>query len=120
MWEGLSSVINDFRTSILRIPAITSRSATSILDNLRIPWTYCWSPELLPKPKDWKTHIDISGFYFLDSEEGFTPPSDLAEFLGEGRAPVYIGFGSVVIPDPEKMTGESDGIYISREGIQLI
>lgn len=109
MWEGLSTVINDFRTSILRLPVLSSRVASSVLDNLRIPWTYCWSPDLLPKPKDWKSHIDISGFYFLDSEDGFIPPSDLAEFLGRGEAPVYIGFGSVVIPDPEKVTGMSIG-----------
>lgn len=107
MWEGLSSVINEFRTSVLRLRPIPSRTASAVLDHLRIPWTYCWSPELLPKPKDWKGHIDISGFYFLDNEDGFTPPSDLKAFLDGGKAPVYVGFGSVVIADPAAVTGLS-------------
>lgn len=106
MWEGLGSIINDFRTSILRLLPIPERTAPGILDHLRIPWTYCWSPELLPKPKDWNTHIDISGFYFLDGEDDFKPPQDLANFLRSGPAPIYIGFGSVVIKDPELVTGE--------------
>lgn len=34
----------------------------------------------------------------------FTPPSDLATFLASGPAPVYIGFGSIVIDDPTRLT----------------
>ena len=34
----------------------------------------------------------------------FQPPSDLADFLAAGDAPVYIGFGSVVVEDPAGMT----------------
>lgn len=106
MWEGLGNVINTFRTQALRLPRLPDSIAPSVLDNLKIPWTYCWSPELLPKPKDWKSHIDISGFYFLDGDSSYVPPPELAAFLADGEAPVYIGFGSVVIEDPEKMTRE--------------
>lgn len=104
LWEGLGPLINNFRTTILRLEPIPDRTASDILDRLRIPWTYCWSPELLPKPRDWRSNIDVSGFYFLDSEDDYLPPSDLAAFLEKGEAPVYIGFGSVVISDPEAMT----------------
>lgn len=107
MWEGLGATINEFRNDILRLESIPERTASGILDHLRVPWTYCWSPELLPKPKDWRSNIDISGFYFLDGEDSFVPPADLAKFLQRGAAPVYIGFGSVVIPDPEAVTGKS-------------
>lgn len=50
------------------------------------------------------TCTDISGFYFYEGDVDFTPPDDLAAFLKEGDAPVYIGFGSVVVEDPEAMT----------------
>lgn len=116
MWEGLGGVINTFRTEILRLEEIPDRVASSVIDNLRIPWTYCWSPELLPKPRDWKSHIDISGFYFLDGEDAYVPPTDLAAFLADGAAPVYIGFGSVVIQDPEQMTGKR----LQIDGVELI
>ena len=62
------------------------------------------SPALIPKPKDWGSHIDISGFFFLTTGSDYTPPPDLAAFLEAGPPPVYIGFGSIVVEDPNAMT----------------
>ena len=62
------------------------------------------SPALLPKPKDWSNNIDISGFLFLSSGSRYKPPEALAEFLDSGPPPVYIGFGSIVIDQPDLMT----------------
>lgn len=59
---------------------------------------------LIPKPRDWGAHITISGFYFLPLGHSFTPPDDLANFLSSGPPPVYIGFGSIVLDDPNAMT----------------
>lgn len=28
-----------------------------LAEALKIPFTYCWSPALVPKPKDWGPHI---------------------------------------------------------------
>ena len=66
--------------------------------------TTCRSPALIPKPKDWGPHISISGFYFLSLASSFTPAPDLAAFLAAGPPPVYIGFGSIVVDDPNAMT----------------
>lgn len=62
------------------------------------------SPALIPKPQDWGQHIDIAGFYFLSLATNYQPPADLAEFLDAGPPPVYIGFGSIVVDDPNAMT----------------
>ncbi|KAK4696732.1 hypothetical protein P7C71_g1235, partial [Lecanoromycetidae sp. Uapishka_2] len=62
------------------------------------------SPALIPKPKDWGRHISISGFYFLSLASNYQPEPDLAEFLASGPPPVYIGFGSIVVDDPNAMT----------------
>jgi UDP:flavonoid glycosyltransferase YjiC (YdhE family) len=59
---------------------------------------------LIPQPNDWGSHIDISGFYFLSLGSSYTPPEDLAAFLAAGPPPVYIGFGSIVVDDPNEMT----------------
>lgn len=63
-----------------------------------------WSPGLVPKPKDWGPEIDISGFVFLDLASSFKPPDDLMKFLESGEPPVYIGFGSIVVDDPDNFT----------------
>lgn len=62
------------------------------------------SPALIPKPKDYGSHIDISGFYFLSLASNYQPDADLAAFLDAGPPPVYIGFGSIVVDDPNAMT----------------
>ncbi|KAL9115831.1 MAG: hypothetical protein Q9227_000199 [Pyrenula ochraceoflavens] len=103
-WQGLGDVINRFRVKSLGLDPVSIMWAPGMTSRLRIPWTYCWSPALIPKPRDWGDFIDISGFFFLNLANNYTPPSDLAEFLDAGPPPVYIGFGSIVVDDPNAMT----------------
>ncbi|KAI0468496.1 hypothetical protein F4859DRAFT_506068 [Xylaria cf. heliscus] len=103
-WQGLGDVINRFRTKILDLDPLALIWAPGILTRLRIPYTYCWSPALIPKPNDWGNHIDIAGFYFLNLASSYTPEPELAAFLAAGPPPVYIGFGSIVVDDPNQLT----------------
>jgi UDP:flavonoid glycosyltransferase YjiC (YdhE family) len=94
----------------------------SLLETLQIPFTYCWSPTLIPKPLDWPDYIgalltlfcynlplnanynaDVCGFFFRDAPQ-YIPDSDLGAFLLDGAPPIYIGFGSIVIDDADKLT----------------
>ncbi|KAJ3217557.1 hypothetical protein HK099_005431 [Clydaea vesicula] len=103
-WTGLGEIINDFRKKTLGLNSILSTDAPSVMDDLKIPHTYCWSENLIKKPVDWGDHIDISGFFFLDLATNYNPPQDLLDFLTSGSQPVYIGFGSIVIDDPDNLT----------------
>lgn len=62
------------------------------------------SPALLPKPPDWDDKIDVCGFGFLPAETSYTPPKELDAFLNAGPKPIYIGFGSIVVDNPVKLT----------------
>ncbi|CAO2653300.1 Nn.00g027110.m01.CDS01 [Neocucurbitaria sp. VM-36] len=104
MWHGLGDLINRFRSQILRLEEVSIIWAPGQLYRLKVPYTYMWSPALIPKPKDWGPEIDISGFVFLDLASGFTPPDELKAFLDQGSPPVYIGFGSIVVDDPDEFT----------------
>lgn len=103
-WQGLGDVINRFREKSLGLEPVSLMWAPGMASRLRIPYTYCWSPALIPKPKDWGPHISISGFYFLSLADKFKPEPELAAFLEDGPPPVYIGFGSIVVDDPNAMT----------------
>ncbi|KAI7493391.1 UDP-Glycosyltransferase/glycogen phosphorylase [Hortaea werneckii] len=103
-WQGLGDVINRFREKSLGLEPVSLVWAPGMLQRLKIPHTYCWSPALIPKPKDWGQHISISGFYFLNLATNFTPDAELKAFLDAGPPPVYIGFGSIVLDDPNGMT----------------
>ncbi|CAE6434741.1 unnamed protein product [Rhizoctonia solani] len=103
-WQGLGDVINGFRAKTLGLKPLSLRSGAGLVDRLRIPWTYCMSPALVPKPDDWTNHIDVVGFYFLDLASNYQPSDNLKKFLDEGEPPIYIGFGSIVIDEPQEMT----------------
>ncbi|CEM26909.1 unnamed protein product [Vitrella brassicaformis CCMP3155] len=97
-WLGMRDLINNFRKRTLGLDTIhRTEEAPSLLDHLKVPHAYCWSPSLIPKPKDWGPQIDITGFFFLDCVTSYRPPSDLDAFMSKGPPPFYIGFGSVVV-----------------------
>jgi len=103
-WQGLGDVINRFRQQSLGLEPVSLMWAPNMLSRLKVPFTYCFSPALIPKPKDWGNHISLSGFYFLSLASNFTPDAELQAFLEAGPPPVYIGFGSIVVDDPNAMT----------------
>ncbi|KAJ9130911.1 UDP-Glycosyltransferase/glycogen phosphorylase [Pleurostoma richardsiae] len=103
-WQALGDIINRFRVKCLDLDPVSTIWAPGMLQRLRIPHTYCWSPALIPKPKDWGSYISISGFYFLDMASHYTPAPDLQAFLNAGPPPIYIGFGSIVLDDPNTLT----------------
>lgn len=103
-WQGLGDLISKFRRQKLGLDPISPLWGFHLLPRLRVPFTYLWSKSLIPKPADWGKHIDITGFSFLELASTYTPPEDLAAFLAAGEAPIYIGFGSIVVDEPEKLT----------------
>ncbi|KAI8292449.1 Sterol 3-beta-glucosyltransferase UGT80B1 [Colletotrichum sp. SAR11_57] len=101
-WQGLGDVINEWRKTI-DLEEVPFSEGPVLAEVQKIPFTYCWSPALVPKPEDWPAYIDVCGFFFREPPQ-YTPPPDLAEFLAKGPTPIYIGFGSIVIDHPEEMT----------------
>lgn len=103
-WLGLTDIINDFRRRTLLLEPLDPTWATNIIARLKVPYTYCWSPALIPKPADWGSNIGISGFFFLPKASSYQPDPKLQAFLDAGEPPVYIGFGSIVVDNPESFT----------------
>ena len=100
----MGDLINKFRVKTLGLEEVSTLWAPGQLFRLKVPYTYLWSPGLIPKPPDWGPEIDIAGFVFLDLASSFKPPESLAKFLDDGEAPIYIGFGSIVVDDPDAFT----------------
>ncbi|OCH96692.1 UDP-Glycosyltransferase/glycogen phosphorylase [Obba rivulosa] len=107
-WRGTASQINRWRRNTLGL------SSTSLdkMEPHKIPFLYNFSPTVVPPPLDWPEWIRITGYWFLDDADvgskKWAPPPDLLKFIDESRAAgkkiVYIGFGSIVVPDPKAMT----------------
>ena len=75
-----------------------------MLNQRAVPFCYLWSPHLIPRPDDWKPHVDVADFVFLEQQGSWEPPPELVRFLEAGDPPVYVGFGSCVVEDPEGLT----------------
>jgi UDP:flavonoid glycosyltransferase YjiC (YdhE family) len=103
-WQGLGDLVNKFRVKSLGLEPVSTLWAPGQLYRLKVPYTYMWSPSLVPKPADWGPEIDVAGFVFLELADNFKPPDSLTKFLKDGPPPVYIGFGSIVVDDPDQFT----------------
>ncbi len=56
-----------------------------------------------PEP-DWPPRYHLTGYFFLDADEGWRPDPELLEFLAAGPPPVVVTFGSMLPGDPRRLT----------------
>ncbi|KAF2129493.1 glycosyltransferase family 1 protein [Dothidotthia symphoricarpi CBS 119687] len=103
-WQGLGDLINKFRQQTLKLDPVSPLWGHQLISRLRVPHSYLWSQALIPKPADWGPHLSVKGFSFLKLGSNYSPPQDLADFLSAGPPPIYVGFGSIVVQDPQKLT----------------
>jgi UDP:flavonoid glycosyltransferase YjiC (YdhE family) len=104
-WQALfGPVINRWRTQRLKLPRIGFPGGFTRMYRERHPAIYGFSPQVLPKPADWGKWVHVTGYWFLDRPAGWEPPAELLHFLESGPPPVYVGFGSMLIPKAERTT----------------
>ncbi|KAI0823047.1 hypothetical protein BC628DRAFT_1417911 [Trametes gibbosa] len=107
-WRGTAGQINRWRRNTLGLPG----TSLDKMEPHKIPFLYNFSPIVVPPPLDWPEWIRVTGYWFLDSADvgskKWEPPQELLNFMAEARKVkkkiVYIGFGSIVVPDPKAMT----------------
>ena len=68
-----------------------------------VPVIYAVSPLVMPRPKQWDEHIHMSGFWYDDEPCTWQPPQELVDFLNAGEQPIYVGFGSMVSGDMNRL-----------------
>jgi len=105
IWKATAPQINPWRKEMLGLPA----TDMSHLSQTKVPFMYNFSSTIVPKPLDWHDDIAITGYWTLaNSDSDWSPPEDLEEFMKKAEKDdkplVYIGFGSITVPDPDTMT----------------
>lgn len=104
IWQGLGDLVNRFRVKTLGLEPVSTLWAPGQLFRHKVPYSYLWSPGLVPKPPDWGPEIDVVGYVFLELASSYKPPESLTKFLETGKPPVYIGFGSIVVDNADVFT----------------
>ncbi|AMD19532.1 HCL619Cp [Eremothecium sinecaudum] len=103
-WKGIHGQVNKWRVETLGLP----KTNLEFLQQAKVPFLYNISPTIFPPSVDFSEWIKVTGYWFLNESSGYEPPQTLVDFIAEARANekkiVYIGFGSIVVKDPAKMT----------------
>lgn len=103
LWKATAYQVNRFRRQKLGLPATNWEK----LEVYKVPFLYCFSASIVPPPLDWMDWIHTTGYWFLDNPDpGWKAPKSLLDFLEakDERPIVYIGFGSIIVQDPQEVS----------------
>jgi UDP:flavonoid glycosyltransferase YjiC (YdhE family) len=103
-WMAGRKWTNRWRETSLGLPPLPLRTPFTELYRSGEPFIYGFSEHVIPRPGDWPPTHEITGYWYLDEAESWTPPPDLLDFLASGTKPVYMGFGSMAGEVAEQMT----------------
>lgn len=105
-WKATAHQVNRWRNKTLGLP---NTSLEKMQPN-KVPFLYNFSPSVVAPPLDFSDWIRVTGYWFLDEGDEYEPPKELDDFIkkarGDGKKLVYVGFGSIIVSDPAKMTQE--------------
>ncbi|RDA95657.1 hypothetical protein CP533_1219 [Ophiocordyceps camponoti-saundersi (nom. inval.)] len=105
-WKATAHQVNRWRNKTLGLP---NTSLEKMQPN-KVPFLYNFSPSVVAPPLDFSDWIRVTGYWFLDEGGDYEPPEELARFIRQaredGKKLVYVGFGSIIVGNPAKMTQE--------------
>jgi len=101
VWSGFRKAINQWRRDML---GLAGRPFFGDFHRVsHIPTLLGFSETIVPRPPDWGDNVHYTG-YWRPEEPDWTPPPDLLEFLASGPPPIFVGFGSMTVRDPQRVT----------------
>lgn len=102
-WHPFRKSINQFRRQLGLPPASFWWGNMRRMVRERVPVIQGFSEQVIPTQPEWGNHVHTTGYWTLD-EADWKPSADLIAFLDAGEPPVFIGFGSMPVPEPQKTT----------------
>lgn len=86
-------VVAGFRRD-LGLPKESVRGLRRARTHAQWPVLHGYSPYILPRPLDWRSGLEVVGYWWPTPVASWEPPDVLADFLAAGPPPVFVGFGS--------------------------
>lgn len=79
-----------------------------------------FSSSVFPRPADWRSGLVTTGYWWPGADPDWHPSAELLEFLADGPAPVFIGFGSSEAMDAAFMleTVRRAGVRAVLQGVE--
>ena len=104
LWQPFRSINRTWRRDVLKLEPHGFWGAFRKIYQGAAPVLCGYSPLVVPKPSDWPENMHVTGYWFLDEPDDWQAPPKLDAFLNAGKPPVYIGFGSMMDKEPERIT----------------
>ncbi|KAL6876836.1 glycosyltransferase family 1 protein [Trichoderma novae-zelandiae] len=105
-WKATAHQVNRWRNKTLGLP----NTGLEKMQPNKVPFLYNFSPSVVAPPLDFSDWVRVTGYWFLDEGGDYEPPQELRDFIkkarDDGKKIVYVGFGSIIVNDPVKMTQE--------------
>jgi sterol 3beta-glucosyltransferase len=89
-------VVARFRRE-LGLPKNSARRLRRRRTHANWPILHGYSPSVLPRPADWRSGLEVVGYWWSPAMPDWQPPQLLTDFLAAGPAPVFVGLGSTVV-----------------------
>jgi UDP:flavonoid glycosyltransferase YjiC (YdhE family) len=103
LWQAFRHTVNRWRRQELGLAPWPLHGYYRQLESRGVPVLNGFSAHVVARPPDWGEHVHITG-YWLPGEEAWEPPSALLRFLEAGPPPLFVGFGSMPLRDPQRVT----------------
>jgi sterol 3beta-glucosyltransferase len=104
-WRSNASATRAFRRK-LGVSA-RARPAFYRLQDHRALGLHTVSPSLFPRPTDWPDNLKVTGAWEMPSalreSLGEELPADFQVWLDDGDPPIFLGFGSMPVLDPQSL-----------------
>jgi sterol 3beta-glucosyltransferase len=103
VWQAFRPAVNRWRREELGLAPWPWQGYYHHLAARAVPVVNGFSAHVVPRPHDWGEHVHITG-YWPPSDDAWRPSAELLRFLDAGPPPVLIGFGSMPMRDPQRVT----------------
>src|SRR5260370_2648614 len=101
IWRMFRPSINTARRQVLGLGPLPASTPFAELDRARQLLLYGFSEAVFEHARGWGDWVRTTGYWFLDRDPEWQPPTALVSFLEAGPPPVFIGFRSMATKDPE-------------------
>jgi UDP:flavonoid glycosyltransferase YjiC (YdhE family) len=101
VWSGFRKSTNQWRREVL---GLAERPFFGNFAQMaQMPTLLGFSEAIVPRPPDWDKNIHYTG-YWRPTEPEWAPPEALVNFLAAGSPPIFVGFGSMPVRQPQQVT----------------
>lgn len=101
-WQPFRDITNAWRAEALGLPPEPVWGARRLMGWPGVPVLSGFSEAVLPKPRDWPANHHVTG-YWSGNSPAVEPDGAVVDFIADGAPPVYVGFGSMADPEPERL-----------------